>query len=165
MTNKTSALAVTGHRPDRLPSQNFLLVQTIKDFVGDHPEFTDMWNGGQLGADLYCALAAHFHDRGLHFCLPFPVQAFVAGWKNHGDRNRLAKLLKIAKTVHYISDRFSNRAYLLRNEFIVDQADTLFAVWDGQKYGGTWHTLNYAREQGKRIYVLYPETCAIREEN
>ena len=31
-----------------------------------------------------------------------------------------------------------------RNEFMVDKADMVLAIWNGNQKGGTWNTIKYA---------------------
>lgn len=52
----------------------------------------------------------------------------------------------------YSSDWKDRDAGLRRNKRMVDQTEGVIAVWDG-KSRGTWHTISYARQQGKLVYV------------
>ena len=45
--------------------------------------------------------------------------------------------------------------YLNRDKWIVDRADIVLVVWDGIPKGGTYYTMQYAKEKGKRI-LLFP---------
>ena len=47
---------------------------------------------------------------------------------------------------------------LERNRFMVDHADMLFAVYNGEWRGGTAATVRYARKLEKRILILNPST-------
>ena len=45
------------------------------------------------------------------------------------------------------------------SRLMVDAADELFAVWDGQPargHGGTGDVVAYARERGKPVHVIWP---------
>lgn len=48
--------------------------------------------------------------------------------------------------------RYRGRAGPLRNRIIVDQADALIAIWDGES-SGTKGTIKYAEKQGKPVHV------------
>lgn len=50
-------------------------------------------------------------------------------------------------------ERFGRVAPLKRNEAMVDLADVVLAVWDGQSRG-TRYTLNYARKSDKKIIEI-----------
>jgi len=46
------------------------------------------------------------------------------------------------------------------SRFMVDNADRLIAVWDGEparSYGGTADVVTYAREKGVPVSVVWPE--------
>ena len=43
-------------------------------------------------------------------------------------------------------DRYNN---------IIDCADTVLAVWNGEEKGGTWQTINYANRKKKKIDIIY----------
>lgn len=50
-------------------------------------------------------------------------------------------------------ERFGRGAPLKRNEIMVQQADSVLAVWDG-KSRGTKYTIEYAKKQGKPVQVI-----------
>ena len=37
---------------------------------------------------------------------------------------------------------------------MVDNSDYVLAVWNGEKKGGTWYTIDYARKKNKPVEVL-----------
>jgi hypothetical protein len=46
------------------------------------------------------------------------------------------------------------------SEFMIDHADELYAVWDGQPargHGGTADVVTYARQRGVSVRVIWPE--------
>jgi hypothetical protein len=46
---------------------------------------------------------------------------------------------------------------------MVDQADKLFAVWDGKParaYGGTADVVGYARDHGTPVEIIWPTGAA-----
>ena len=48
--------------------------------------------------------------------------------------------------------RYGRRAGVLRNKFMVENADALIAIWDG-KSRGTKNTIEEAKAKGLRVYV------------
>lgn len=48
-------------------------------------------------------------------------------------------------------------APLRRNEVMVDQADIVYACFDGRQRCGTYATINYARRKGKQVVILKPK--------
>jgi hypothetical protein len=53
----------------------------------------------------------------------------------------------------------TSESYMAASRLMVDAADELFAVWDGQPargHGGTADVVAYARERGKPVHVIWP---------
>jgi hypothetical protein len=60
----------------------------------------------------------------------------------------------------------TDAAYYAAGKYIVDEADLLFAVWDGKQsagLGGTGDVVAYAKQTGRKILHLDPFDCVIRE--
>ena len=38
-----------------------------------------------------------------------------------------------------------------RNMYMVDRADLVLAIWNGEEKGGTWNTIRYARKKEKAL--------------
>lgn len=52
------------------------------------------------------------------------------------------------------------RAYLVRNDDIVNCTNILLAFpkeSEESRFGGTWHTVRYARKLGKRVVIVWPD--------
>ena len=50
-----------------------------------------------------------------------------------------------------LSDEFYKGCDNVRDQYMVDHCDVLFAVWDGIKSGGVWSTIRKAHKAGKQI--------------
>ena len=65
-----------------------------------------------------------------------------------------------ASTVHVLEGASSEEeSFLVAGKFVVDNCDTLFAVWDGQPskgIGGTADIVDYARTQKKLVIRIDP---------
>ncbi|WP_237707452.1 hypothetical protein [Serinicoccus profundi] len=76
------------------------------------------------------------------------------------DRHRFQQLLAAATKVEQLNYRQpSEDAYLAAGRRVVDLCDVLVAVWDGlpaQGKGGTADVVEYAREVGKPVEVVWP---------
>jgi hypothetical protein len=48
---------------------------------------------------------------------------------------------------------FGKRAGFIRNEKIIQNADVVFAFWDG-KSKGTAHSISLAEDYGKELYII-----------
>ena len=66
------------------------------------------------------------------------------------------KILQKADIVKFVSEQ-EYRPYLMqkRNEYMVDKSDLVLAVWNGERAGGTWNTIEYAKSAGKPVkYIM-----------
>lgn len=55
---------------------------------------------------------------------------------------------------------FMPKPYLERNRDIVQDVDSMVAIPDTmeeKKRGGTWYTIRYAREQDRKLTIIYPD--------
>jgi hypothetical protein len=70
-------------------------------------------------------------------------------------------LLSTAVAVHKLPfTESSSEAHMAASEFMIDHADELYAVWDGQPargHGGTADVVTYARQRGVSVRVIWPE--------
>jgi uncharacterized phage-like protein YoqJ len=71
------------------------------------------------------------------------------------------RLLGVAAEIHRMSFReSSSESHMAASEFMIDHADELCAVWDGQPargYGGTADVVTYARQRGVSVRVIWPQ--------
>lgn len=52
---------------------------------------------------------------------------------------------------------------LNRNRFLVDHANILLAVYNGERRGGTAATVRYAQKMGREIIMIDPLTQALTQ--
>ena len=152
----TKTCCVTGHRvipADQLDRVELELRELIRRAIGaGHDTFI---SGFAEGADL---LFAHLV---LEFQTEFPVRLEAAipyAGRLKCRESEFQSLLAKCSDVHIISEEYSPGCFFERNRFMVDRADTVIAVYDGRKRGGTYQTIGYAEKAGKQItYVcIYP---------
>lgn len=87
--------------------------------------------------------------------IPFAEQA--RGWEmNWAFRYR--ELLRNADQIVQMCSNYQRGCYHMRNRYMVDNCDLLIAIYNGENKGGTAYTVNYAREQGKEILIIDPNT-------
>jgi hypothetical protein len=76
-------------------------------------------------------------------------------------RSEYDGLLDAATAVHRLAFKEStSESHMAASEFMIQQADELWAVWDGQAaraYGGTADVVAYAHDRGRRVTVIWPE--------
>lgn len=171
-------LAVTGHRPSKLENaydiqhpinmkiafamRKFILEQTgydekTKTFATDGKIL--LVSGMALGVDTLWALVGlklkfQFPEKFDLECA-IPCANHASRWKK-SDQERHADIMKRSGIVTMVSEE-AYAPYLMqkRNEYMVNKADALLAVWDGTK-GGTGNCVNYAVKKGSVIYRYHP---------
>ncbi len=157
----------TGHRPHRLPwgedesdercirfkqtvylQLERLCEQGCKHFVC----------GMALGADiilgeLVVQLKKYYSDILLEAALPYSGQA--RQW-SAVQKERHQRLLQQCDLETVIQESYSRGCALRRDDYMVERAGKLIAIYDGTPKGGTYHTLLYAIRQGLEIYQFNP---------
>lgn len=151
-------LAVTGHR--ELPKHTERLVETaLRAEIAKH-------SGDELvglsciadGADALFARAVL--DAGGTLVVVVPAERYRDGLpgSHHGTYDALmARASDVIRLNHPESDSHAHMDASLR---MMEHADELLAVWDGQHargYGGTADVVHAARERGLPVTVIWPE--------
>ena len=147
----------TGHRPQKLTRpvddikvdlENEIL-HAIADgyttFITGMAPGTDIWAGKTV-----VRLKDRFPDLKLIAAVPYP--GFADAW-NVEWREKYECLLAKADLVKTICPEYSEAAYRLRNQWMVDHSSRAIAVYDG-KAGGTRNTIEYARKNGVLVRSL-----------
>lgn len=156
-------ICVTGHRPNKMYGYNIYNEQWValknkfKQLLIEN-ECTEAITGMALGVDTVFALAVlelkeEGHNIKLHCAIPC---------KNHSSKwlkesvDLYNEILAKADIVELVSNE-EYKPYLMqvRNEYMVDLADKVIAVWDGSK-GGTGNCVEYARKCNKEIIRIVP---------
>jgi len=78
--------------------------------------------------------------------------------ESHPEFDRL--LAKAAAVRHLPFAEPTSESYMAASKLMIDTADELFAVWDGQPargYGGTADVVAYARRHGKPVHIIWPD--------
>ncbi len=70
--------------------------------------------------------------------------------EQYADSHNIEKMIILPKY-----EKFGRAAPIKRNEEMVDLADTVLAIWDGESRG-TEYTLKYAQKKNKKIIKLIP---------
>ncbi len=156
-------ISVTGHRPNKLYGYNLKDLRWIKlknEFkqLLKENECEVAISGMALGVDTVFALAVlELKDE------DYPIKLHCAiPCKNHSckwikeSRDLYDDILSKADIVKLVSEE-EYRPWLMqkRNEYMVDLADKVIAVWDGSK-GGTGNCVKYADKVGKEIIRILP---------
>lgn len=151
-------MALTGHRPERLgyskeitykTDEWITIIEWLKNKIKEN-NVTDVYCGMADGCDIAYGLAAILlkdddYPVKLHCVLPC---------KNYNSSNPWYKeLKKDADEWIELSDEFYKGCDNVRDQYMVDHSDKIFAIWDGNKSGGVWSTIK--KTQKKNIDIIY----------
>lgn len=156
-------IAVTGHRPNKLYGYNIF----SREWISLKEEFkkllvanrcTEAITGMALGVDTVFALAVlELQDEGYNIKLhcAIPCRNHSCKW-NRESVELYDNILKRADVVKLVTDaEYEPWMMQVRNEYMVDLADKIIAVWDGSN-GGTANCVRYAEKKGKDIIRIVP---------
>ena len=149
-------IAISGHRG--LPCRTADLVdKAIRAAVAEHaPDMTGLSCLAD-GADQIFARAVTDLGGQLEVIVPASEYRAALPEQAHPEYD---ELITRAVAVHRMSfTEPTSQAYMEASKAMVDQADELFAVWDGRParaYGGTADVVAYAHEHGMPVRVIWP---------
>lgn len=145
--------SITGHRPERIPYKEYVQFQLTLAF--NDLKVDRVIQGMASGVDLWSARMA-FHSR-----IPYVA---VRPWAGHTppkqDKAIYNYALGLADEIVIVneSEKFlGNWMYQRRNEWMVDHADLVIAVWDGEPRGGTYNCIKYALEKNRPVWWISPD--------
>lgn len=149
--------AATGHRPDKLGGYyDLTAAERLARIAGEFLAACQpdrVISGMAQGWDTAVATAAV--RLGLPFTAAVPFVGQELMWPLTA-RKRYANLLECADEVVIVSPgAFSNAKMQTRNEWMVNRADLVVAMWDGSR-GGTANCLDYAGARGVPVVNLFP---------
>lgn len=159
MSTDPFRIAFTGHRPSQLGGYHSndlqtavreALFETLADAVTDGPVVA--MSGMALGVDTWAAEACV--ELGIPFIAAVPFKGQESRWP-HRSQVVYKNLLDKAQEVVVVSPgTCSAQAMHHRNEYMVDWANGIIAVWDGSP-GGTAACVAYARKRGRIMNNLW----------
>ncbi len=110
-------------------------------------------SGMALGVDIWAAEICVEMEIPFIAAIPFVGQERMWSYEAKQQYNSLLRQAEEVKVV--CEGRYHASKMQIRNEWMVDNADEIIAVWDGSS-GGTSNCVKYAKEQGKKIYRIDP---------
>ena len=170
---------ITGHRPQRFKfkyNEHYkLCIKIKKALTAEIINFYNQgvrtfWIGGSIGVDTWAGeiiaelkKQKRYMDMRLCVAIPFP------DFKEHFDmkqQTRLKDILRVCDEQIITSEEESEKAYQIRNEYMVNQSDYVLAVCDNDRAirSGTGMTVNYAiKKRGLPITFIHPDTAAVTQ--
>ena len=171
---------ITGHRPTRFRfkyDEKNNGCKRIKKRIRDQlillyeQGFRQFWVGGALGVDMWAGEILlrlkeqpEYSDIQLHIALPFEGHDTV--WEER-SRRRMSFLIKHSTETVTVGQKDAPPAvnYRRRNEYMVDRADCLLAVYDNDRSirSGTGMTVRIAEKKGLPITLIHPDTGVVSQ--
>ena len=162
---RRKSCAFTGHRPQKFPWRydetdercvklKEALVEQIEKLVADG--FMDFLSGMAEGVDTWTAeivLALRKQNPALKLHCVLPCREQADKWSDSA-RERYRNILEQADSIVYVNRVYKQNCMLERNHFLVDHADFLLAVYNGEQRGGTAATVRYAQKKGRNVIML-----------
>lgn len=147
-------LAGTGHRPEKLGGYTAAVAERLFDLaravlVREAP--TKVISGMALGWDTALALAAL--DLGIPLLAAVPFAGQERKWPVPSQEIYRAIIAR-AEVVVVCEGGYAPWKLQKRNEWMVDNADALIALWDGSS-GGTANCVAYAAPRGIRMVNVW----------
>lgn len=147
----------TGHRPEKLSMPEAMVVaalqKEIRQAIADG--FNVFLSGMARGVDLWAAEAVlRFRNanRSVKLICASPYPGFEERW-SRAWQGRYRQVMVRADLVRFISPGYHPACFQQRNEWMVDHAARVIAVWNGQP-SGTKNTIDYAARQGIPIITI-----------
>lgn len=151
-------LAFTGHR--KLEGK-YQVPKFIQDHLLSAIETAKGWGfdefrcGMAVGTDMYFAEQVLAHNYPLIAFLPF--KGYEDMWPK-AQKEQLKALLAKAAQVKYVSEPpYYPWKMILRDKVMVQDTSLVLSVWDGRTEGGTFKTIEYAKELRLPIWNINPK--------
>jgi len=151
-------VAISGHRPNKLggynlPNPTYIKVCRAIDKQLRELKPSKVISGMALGIDQWTANIAI--KLGIPFIAAIPFEGQEKKWPESSQKIFHKLLSKAADIVYVSPPGYSASKMQIRNQWMVDQCDTVLAVYDGSG-GGTGNCIEYARSVGKKIIIIDP---------
>lgn len=153
-------IALTGHRPERLglPKDvslpqweniiRWIKTELMRAGLGlTEGEELEVFSGMASGADIAIAYAA------LQLKENFKLKlTLVCPFEGYGhDNPHYNEILKGADSIINLNKKWVKGCDDARDDYMAKHCDIMLAIYDGNKNGGVWSTLNKAWRYGKHI--------------
>lgn len=158
------SVAFTGHRPNKLNgynrSDNFKLIRVIRFEIERlyNLGYREFISGMALGVDQWAAEEViDFRDThpDVRLVAAIPCLGQESMWRPYSQREYRSILDRADEIVQVTNKPYEHKCMQVRNEYMVDRANVVLAVWDGT-YGGTANCYNYAKKMMKEVIIINP---------
>jgi hypothetical protein len=156
MTARTRRIAISGHRG--LAGTTAALVdKAIRTALAEHTPAVTGISCIADGADQIFARAVTDLGGQLEAIVPAAEYRDRLPGEAHREYDRLLAQATLIRRLPFAES--TSESHMEASKAMLDDADELYAVWDGQParaYGGTADVVAYAREHGTPVRVIWP---------
>ena len=157
MTARMLRIAISGHRGLPRPTAD-LVDEAIRIALAEHaPDVTGLSCLAD-GADQIFARAVTGLGGKLEAIIPAAEYRAGLPAEAHPEYDRLLAQATAVRRLPFTES--TPESHMAASQLMIDGADELYAVWDGQParaYGGTADVVTYAREHGTPVHVIWPD--------
>ncbi len=146
-----SVIAATGHRPqfcggysEEAHNRRVALATAVLLRLKPDHFISGMAEGWDQATAQACV------DLSIPWTAAVPFEGQESRWSPESQAYYWELRTKATK-VEIICPEFSRAAYHIRDRWMVDNADSVLALWNGLPKGGTYATIKYAEKQGKLV--------------
>lgn len=152
-------IGVTGHRPNKLWGYNlnethYQNVAKALENLTNQLDARGIITGMALGFDQLCAQVA-IRNKNVRSIAAIPCEGQERTWPQQSQNLYHDLLSKMDDKALVSSGSYAPEKMHRRNQWIVDHADVMVALWDGTP-GGTGHCVHSAEIANKPIFRLDP---------
>lgn len=174
--DKEKTICFTGHRPEKLngynPKDNIQMLYKLKESIVEmiNNGYENFITGMAIGVDMWAAkivLKLKKEYPQINLICAIPCDKHWSKWQYNSPESveQWFSITSKADLVHYVSeDPYTAWCMQVRNKWMVDNSNTVIAVWDGTK-GGTGNCVVYAFKKDVKIYQLDPNTLEYKKLN
>jgi hypothetical protein len=158
-------IGVTGHQRLKEPKDWEWVRKELERILARFPRPWVGLTSLAIGADQLFATVVL--EAGCRFGVILPNETYQDSFPPGIERNSYREFLKKASDVTVLRGETSEeKSYLEAGKRIVDQSDTLVAIWDGEPakgLGGTGDIVAYAMKSGKKVIHIDPIARRVEE--
>lgn len=128
----------------------------VKHFITGMALGVDTW-----AAEIVLSLKTQYPHITLEAAIPHLKQE--SRWPEESQKRYWRILGEADKVTVVTKAEYAPRLMMIRNEYMIDNADYVIGIYNGSSTGGTKHALDYAVQCGKHMIIIHPETLLIEE--
>jgi hypothetical protein len=150
-------IAISGHRGLPGPTAD-LVDKAIRAALAEHAPDVAGMSCLADGADQIFARAVTDLGGTLDVIVPAAEYRDKLPEEAHPEYDRLLARAAAIRRMPFTES--TSRSHMEASKVMIDQADELYAVWDGQParaHGGTADVVTYARDHGTPVRVIWPD--------